>query len=274
MDPGRPIIDPTADNHRAVQAAVDETAAAGGGVVRLPSGRCPIGSPIELRDNVTLQGSGMLTTTIGATGSAGTLVVAGRRLTGATVEDLTIDGGADGLDEPDPAATASASPAPRGAAGIDLGAGASFCFLRRLRLVDLAGGAVRVAGGPIDHLYLEQLVIERCGGDGVDLAPSGDTEAVFLTEVSVRSFGLGGSGAAGVRLAGRAFISQLHVQPIGPGATGLALEAGSDDTVASNLFFGLSGGDARSSGAGTPSATIEAELLRDLLDHRLARAYP
>ena len=77
-----------------------------------------------------------------------------------------------------------------------------------------------------------------------------------------------------MRLGGRAFISQLHIQPVVVDSVGLALDEGSDHTVASNLFFGLSGGVARTVAPGVQGVQIEAELIRDLLDRRLARVFP
>lgn len=260
MDPHRPSIDPAADNRGAVQAAIDTAHDAGGGTVELAPGPCPVAAPLELRSNVTLRGAGMTATILCGPDDAGPVLRSSAMLLGATVEDLTISGGA-----------AGAAPG----AAVDLGAGVSFCFLRRLRLTDLPAVAVRVGGGPVDHLYLEQVLVESCGGDGVVLDPDGDATGIFLTEVSVRSFGrAGAAGAAGVRTSGRAFISQLHVQPVDAGAAGLVLEPGSDHTVASNLFFGLAGGVARSTAPEVTGATIEAELVRDLLDGRLARAFP
>lgn len=267
MDVHRPAIDPAQDNRAAIQAAIDAVHDAGGGTVELAGGDCPLAAPLELRSNVTLRGAGMIATVLRAT-TEGAAVRSSSLLAGATIEELTIAG-------PAAAGTSAGELVAGGAAAIDLAAGASFCFLRRIRFTELVGGAVRIGGGPVDHLYLENLAIEGCGGDGIVLDPTGDADGVFLTEVSVRSFGRAApAGAAGVRTSCRAFISQLHVQPVERGATGLALEPGSEHTVASNLFFGLAGGDARSSGRGAPAATIEAELIRDLLDGRLARTFP
>jgi hypothetical protein len=217
----------------------------------------------------------MITTILCPTGasSGSPLLIATEPLAGATVEDLTVAG-------VDPATAAGAEPSapggrPTGGAAIDVGAGASFVFLRRLRLVDLPGAALRVGGGAVDHLYLEQIVIEGCDGDGIVIDPVGDAEAIFLTEISVRSFGRRGpAGTAGIRSSARVFISQLHVQPVEPGATGLLLDAGSDHTVASNLFFGVSGGEPWIAAGGARGIEVEAVLIRDLLDARLARVFP
>ena len=277
MDALQPSIDPEADNQAVIQACIDDAHARGGGTVVLPNGRCPIAGPLELRSNVTLRGTGMITTILAPITAPGTpLLVATELLAGATVEDLTVAGLAGA---PDADATsdddAQARPPAIDGAAIDLVAGASFCFLRRLRLVDLPGGALRLTGGPVDHVYLEQIVVEGCAGDGIVVDPSGESTAVFLTEVSVRLFGRGtSSGSAGVRTRGRTFISQLHVQPVGRDACGLRLEAGSDHTVASNLFVGTAGGEAWSAEPGVTDVEVEALLVRDLLDVRQEKVFP
>src|SRR5689334_16549709 len=127
MDVLRPALEPSGDHRAAIQEALDTAHDAGGGTVELPAGVAVLAAPLELRSNVTLRGSGMIATIL-RTGADGVALRAGSLLEGATVEELTVAG-------PD-----GAPPSAKGSvatAAVELGGGASFCFIRRVRFTDV-----------------------------------------------------------------------------------------------------------------------------------------
>jgi hypothetical protein len=202
----------------AIQASIDAAAAAGGGTVVLPAGAYRLTDDLRLPDHVTLRGMSWSGTRLESSDGSPRAIVVIDGAQGASIESLT-------------------------APAVRFGASASFCVLRRLRLLDAPDDAVVLPTAVAHHLSLEQVTIESCGGDGIRHAAP-DAQGVFLSEVAVTGFGLAREGARGLRLAGRAHVSQIHVETVGPGQAGVGFEAGSDYSTLTNYTMRVDGGQA------------------------------
>src|SRR5690606_11392338 len=91
------------------------------------------------------------------------------------------------------------------------------------------------------HLTVEQVTIEGCGGDGIR-HEAADAQGVFLSETSITGFGGDAADAHGLRVAGRCHISQLHVEPVLAGQTGVGFFEGSGYSTLTNYTMTLAGG--------------------------------
>lgn len=197
----------------AIQAAIDEAAAAGGGTVVLPAGDLLLDHDIDLLSQVTLRGVSWSGTNLTGQG-AGVLVADGAE--GAGLEQLTVP-------------------------TVRFGESASFTVLRQVRVRDAEGHAIVLPTRQAHHVLVEQVVIERCGGDGVRHT-AGDSQGVFISEVAVEGFGLDADGACALRLGARALVSQIHVEPVDAGQTGVAFEPGSELSALTNYTMRVNGG--------------------------------
>lgn len=89
------LVDGSTDDAAALQAALDAAEAAGGGKVVVPAGVMVIGSTIEIPDHVTIQGAGMMATTIFMKGGTNTDLFTNKTTNGGVacaVTDCTLDG--------------------------------------------------------------------------------------------------------------------------------------------------------------------------------------
>ena len=89
--------DASSDNTPTIQSALDRLQAAGGGVLRLPAGTCPINGTLQLRSNTVLQGAGMAQTVLRYTHD---YPIFGRQLDRIAVRDLTLENGAGAIESP------------------------------------------------------------------------------------------------------------------------------------------------------------------------------
>jgi hypothetical protein len=205
------------DPDTAIQAAIENAASRGGGTVVLPAGEYPLGADLVLPSNVTLRGmSWSGTRLLSDDGSSALVIEEGAE--GVSVETLT-------------------------APAIRFGASASYCVLRRVRVLDAPSDAVILPTERAHHISVEQLTIEAAGGDGIrHVAP--DAQGVFLSEVAITGFGAQTDDARGIRVASRAHLSQIHVEPVGDDQVGIGFEAGSDYSTLTNFTMVLDGGTA------------------------------
>lgn len=211
------------DVRAALQRALDEAGALGGGTVLVVPGEHRLDGEVVVPSHVTLRGTSRTASRL-----VGGTVRHPAGVEGASVEDLTLGGGTDGV---------------RYEADGPAGLGATFCIARRLRIVDVAGSGVALRGGAYENLYLEQLWVDRPGRHGIDLDAGAPCRSVFVSEVSVEGPGAaGGEGAAGLRLGGRVLATQVQVVEIGPGSVGIDLRAGSEHTTMTNLSLATTGG--------------------------------
>jgi hypothetical protein len=225
---GRPPFDlyapdlpaePDADAAPAIQAAIDEAGEAGGGTVYVPAGRWAVGTPLVVGSHVAVRGASVVGTVLRSTADDDAVVVLADGVDGAAIEDLTVDG-----------------------AGIGWAGAARFCIVRRVRVRDASGAGVAVASGAVEHVWLEQLTIEDAGGDGLVIQVPSST-SVFVSELAVSRFGAAVGDAAAVRLAARAHVSLVHVDPVGAGQVGVAFEDGSTGSTLTNYYLHLDGGE-------------------------------
>lgn len=262
MEVFTPDCRPGVDAQPAIQASIDMAAEAGGGVVLAPMGNWHLGSTVQLKDHVTLRGAGLFNTNLildsAATGPIVAIrgAVQARGSVGWTMEKLTLQGGTD---------TAFASGASE---GILVPAGVSYGFLRQVMIKDVAGDAIVLAGAPLDHLFIEEVIVERCGGHGIVLKPDGPSAAVFISEIVIRDFGRAKATRAGLCsglwLEGRCHLSQLHIEPVDEGHAGILFGKGSDHTVLSNLYTGTRGGVPYKTGEDVLGIAVSAESCKTI----------
>jgi hypothetical protein len=214
--------DPDADAGPAIQDAVDRAAAGGGGVVLVPGGEHLVRGGVELPGHVTLRGASIAATILQASRDDTASVRFSDGVEGSAVEDLTLRG-----------------------AGVTFEGSASFCIVRRVRCREPLLHGVSLPRGPVDHVWLEQVTVERAGSSGVALGPGGAT-SVFITELSVDGFGdsTDDRDAAAVSLQGRVHASQLHIGTVRDGQVAVDFLAGSDYSTLSNYYVSLDGGEA------------------------------
>jgi hypothetical protein len=247
------------DNHASIQDAIDRVNGNGGGVVSIPPGVWPIGRSLNIKDHVTLRGAGLTASTIALMGDANVPLIVARgdletnsATEGWAVEALGLDGAAD-----DAGAGASE-------AIVALG-GASYVILRRLRIRNVLGDAILFRDGALNYMFLEEIFVESCGASGITMAPSAPSAGIFLTDVVVRNFARRSTGShAAVRLYTRCHISQLHIEPVREGHTGIYFGDGSDQTVVSGVYVGLAGGTARDAEPSVRGICISTEAVRHL----------
>ncbi|UGS36850.1 glycoside hydrolase family 55 protein [Capillimicrobium parvum] len=221
------------DDAPAIQAALDAAHGNGGGTVVIPPGRWLVGGPLRVPDNVTLRGVTITASILRRTGGDGPMVevsapAGDAPAEGWAVECLTLDGAGSGA-----------------TCGIEVCGAARYGIIRRVWIRNVAHDGLRCSGGTLEHLCVEGLTLERCGRTGASLLSDDGSAGVFLSEVSVRDFGLRrgtGPAYAGVRLGMRCIISQLHIEPVPPGRVGLLFGAGSDHASVSGLYVGTRGG--------------------------------
>ena len=234
---GVAVPDLGGDARSALQRSLDEVGALGGGTVVVPPGEHRIDGELLVPSNVTLAGRSRTAARL-----VGALIRHPPGVEGATVEDLTLEGGVTGVlfeaDGPD-------------------AEGAAFCIVRRLRISGVAGTGIRLLGGTYRNVYVEQVWIDGPGRHGIDLAADGPCRSVFLSEVSVERPGSDGApDGHGLRLAGRCQVTQVQVAGIGPGAVGIGFLAGSDHTTVTNLALSTEGGVALSGQDQLPGVVV------------------
>jgi hypothetical protein len=152
-------------------------------------------------------------------------------------------------------------------AGLLVTGGTRFGIIRRAWVRDVGGAGLCCEGGTIEHLCVESLAVERCGASGVAIAGDADSAGIFLSELSVREFGLQrepGLPYAAVHLQTRCIVTQLHVEPVNDGQVGLLLDSGSDHTAISGLYVGCRGGRAREVADGVEGISVSTEAVREL----------
>lgn len=202
----------------AIQTSIDAASAAGGGTVVLPADDYLLESDLRLPANVGLRGMSWSGTALQSADGEPRAIVVEDGAEGVSIESLT-------------------------APTIRFGAAASYCVLRRVRVLVAPSHAVELPADVAHHLSIEQVTIEGCGGDGIRHTAS-DAQGVFLSEVSITGFGSAVDDACGIRVGGRAHLSQIHVEPVGAGQTGVGFEAGSDYSTLTNYTMRLAGGRA------------------------------
>ena len=232
-------VAPTGDGRdgAALQAAVDalsvDRLAAGrdpGGTVVLTTGSFHLDRPVLVRSHVALTGASLVDTRLVGTGRRPVLRFEDGA-EGATVEQLTVDGGAR------PRAGAVATPA------VVLRGDSAFCSLRRLRIVDAAGDGLRIVAGAHRHLALDEIWLERCGRHGIVLdAPGG--RSLFLSSLAIDGIGVdpAAGSAVALQLGARAQVSQLSVELVAAGQVGVAFGPGSDHSALSPWSIGVADG--------------------------------
>jgi hypothetical protein len=247
------------DNRPSIQSAIDEAHANGGGVVALPPGNWPLSGSLFVTDNVTLRGAGLTATTLTMLGeqSVPFIVVdpkSGRGTgEGWAVEWLGFDGSR--RDEGPPPSH-----------GVLVMGGSSYAILRRLRIRNVSGHAVVFRKGQLNYVFLEELFLESPGRGGIWLSPSRDSSGIFLSDIVIRDFGKLASdrACAAISLKARCHISQLHIEPVAAGHIGIHFDSGSDQTVVSGMYIGLSGGEARTVAPNVEGICISTEAVRRL----------
>ena len=215
------------DDQPELQRAIDRLAGSGGGTVLLGPGTYRLGKPLVLRDRVGLLGTSLIGTRLAplTAGLDAVVLVRGRKgdaVEGCSLESVTVDGSVDG--------------APSTKAGVVIKAPASYCVLRDVRIVEVAGTGLHVRGDAFERLCIERLFVEGCGGAGIVLDRS-DCRSVFFAEVGVADVARDGADAA-VSIGGRCHLSQVHVDAVPAGTIGIAFAPGADDATLSNYYVG------------------------------------
>jgi hypothetical protein len=246
------------DNQPCLQAAIDRAAGHGGGVVAIPPGTWTVSGSLTLRSNVTLRGVTLTGSALLATDRQ-PLVVAEDGGEGWSVENLTLDGGADET------CTTGAESA------ISVAGGASFAILRRLLVRRLREDAIAFRGGALGNVFVESVAFDRCGRSALVLAPEQASSAIFLTDISIHGFGRAAAAApaanapcAAVHLQARCAISQIHIEPVGSGQTGIWFDRNSDYTMVNGLYVGLAGGTPTLIEPARKGIALSTEAFRDL----------
>ena len=219
-------------------------------------GRSP---ELILADHVNLRGAGLTATTLTMLpGQAVPFIVVdspnGRGTgEGWAIESLGFDGEAGG-------AGAAASHA------VLVTGGSSYAILRRLRIRNVSAHAIVFGTGLVNYVFLEELFLEDTGLGAITLAPDESSSGIFLSDIVIRDFGKRASdrSCAAIRLHARCHISQLHIEPVATGHTGLHFGSGSGQTVVSGMYIGLSGGQARSVAPDVEGICISTEAIRRL----------
>jgi hypothetical protein len=206
-----------------INAAVAAAARDGGGVVRVPDGRWLLKEPVQLPANVTIAGQSLVGTVLRAAG-APVVVAHDANVEGATVENLSVDGGG----------TART--------GIAYTNGARYCTVRRVRVSGVRGPGVRLEGGTVDRMYLEDLYVADVDGHGVDVEVDAAT-SLFVTGLAVSGFGRAATPPAyGLALRARAHVCQVDIEGVGDGQVGIGFLPGSDYSTLTGFYIGLDGG--------------------------------
>lgn len=211
---------------RAIAAAADQ----GGGVVHVPAGEWTITRAVEVPSNVTLRGVTMLASTLRLSG-VDDVVRTHPAVEGATVENLTLDGGIDAIG------------IESGGHGLSVPDGAAFCVVRRVLVRRVARSAISLEGAPTSWIYLQDLVLDAIGAHGIRIEP-GEARGLFASGLAVGSFGVAAPGAAAVRTARRIHLDQVHVDRVGEERVGVAFLPGSDGSTLANFYLRLDGGTA------------------------------
>ena len=221
--------DGTTNDAAAINAAITAANTAGGGTVFLPPGVYIVNKTINaagvlVKSNVRVVGSGRDATTIrsaNAQGDMHVLIVADA--TNAEVRDLTVDGNRAGS----------------GGAG---GHGVSIGNSSKIRIVDVRSVngqhyGVGMQSGTMDDIWIDGVLVEDCGGDGIDIKDwNSANRAIRITNCVVRRFGRKGDQSyAGIDIRGLGvnvsgcFVDQYG--DLGPtlGATGIRCRFGESD---------------------------------------------
>jgi hypothetical protein len=221
------------DAWRGISSAIAAAAANGGGVVHIPPGEWVVRDSVVLRSNVTLRGATMLGSVLkrapGGAGDTADVVAHEVDVTGATVENLTLDGGF----VPDGETSGR---------GLAYPQGAGYCVVRRLLVKNVAHSGVVLESGSFSCVFLQDVYVEGVGGHGLAVGTS--TDSVFVTGLSVRGFGSLAAGSRGVVTSGRCHLNQVHIEPVAAGRVGVEFLPGSESSTLSNYFIQLDGGEA------------------------------
>lgn len=206
-----------------------------GGTVRLAAGTYGLERALTLRSHVTLQGGSLVTSVLTrVTASPIPMVRLARDAEGSTLENLTIDGGVRDHALPDPGDHYP---------GLVLLGSARFCTVRRCRIRHTAGDGLRAKMGRYEQLYLDELWIERCGRHGLAISADRASRGLFLSAISVGEFGATTDRpTAGLVLQARAHVSQLSIDPVRSGQTGVQFGPNSEYTTVSPYFLGVDAG--------------------------------
>jgi hypothetical protein len=179
-----------------------------------------------LPSHVTVRGASIASAVLRADGVDGALLQVEPGAEGVAIEDLTVQD-----------------------AGVELAGEASFCIVRRVRCRAPGGVGVALGAGEVHHVWVEQVTVEDAGDAGLEVGPGGAT-SVFVTELSVVRYG----GGAGLRIAGRVHLNQVHVEVVGADQVGFFFDDGSDHSTLSNFYVRLDGGEATRTAPGVQVA--------------------
>jgi hypothetical protein len=218
-----------------INAAITNANAAGGGVVYLPEGVWLLtGGSVVMKSNVWLRGVSMLDTVLQMPATLNQVVIDSPGLTGAVIENLTLNG-----------LFASA-----GAVAALRYAGAKHCVARAVRIMSAGGSGISV--GPVSaptvyqNLLLHDTFIETAGIHGINVQPGNALTSIMIKGLSVKTIGTQlGTTAYGVRIAGRTALAQVQIDPVGSGDVGVGFVTGGGEySTLTNYFIHTTGGTA------------------------------
>ena len=173
--------DGRADDRTAIQAAIDRVARSGGGTVLLPAGTYIVSRAgesavaISLRSGVVLEGEGKATVVILQAGSGGHVFNVHREQD-CGIRNMVIDG----------------NRTEQRSTGHAIRSGG----VRRFRLENLVvmnafHYGIGLQGGTNRDVTIENVVIQDCGGDGIDIKNGNSANsAISITNVTVLRWGL------------------------------------------------------------------------------------
>lgn len=205
--------DGRSDDRRAIQAAIDSLAAAGGGTVTFPAGTYVVSRAgtsavaVTLKSGIRLQGAGRASVLKLADGSGGHLVDVTREQNCA-LRSLVLDGNRD--------RQSSMGHTFRSGGVIGLS-------LQDLIIRNAYHYGVGLEAGTIRGITIDHVLIENSGADGIDIKNKhNDDASISITNVTVRRWGLkpAPNAKAAIDCRGPVSLSRIRVE-----------EPGADDAV-------------------------------------------
>lgn len=213
------------DDTQAIQRAIDTIAAAGGGTVRLPAGTYVVARPVDtvvavtLRSGVLLEGIGDKSVLKLRDGSGGHLLNAAR-VENCGVRDLVLDGNRDLQ--------------PSTGHGFRSG-GVNGLLLENIIVKNAYHYAIGLQGGEHRDVLIKHVLIQDCGGDGIDIKNKSSTNGlVRLEDVTIRRWGLRKDRPtqAAIDCRGKVHLSNIKVaNPGAEDAVGIRMRHGETSDV-------------------------------------------
>jgi len=201
--------DGRSDDRPAIQAAIDSLARTGGGTVLFPPGVYALSRAgksavaISLRSNIVLEGEGSKSILKLRGGSGGHLVNVTRE-TNCAVINLVLDGNRIGQPSIGHAFRSG------GVAGLRL---------ENLVIKNAYHYGIGLEAGSNRNIIVRRVVIQDCGGDGIDIKnKNNDNAAVRIEDVTVRRWGLRGNTQTQAAVDCRGRVALRNVRISDPGA--------------------------------------------------------